>query len=125
MQTQADSLLILLAGICATTIIAIIGSITSRKLRFNYSYLAILSIILYIAVTRLIYGKTEDKILTLSFIMFLGFYDGTVGWRLSKKFNAFHGRFTEFAEKTTGSQAIIASLFFSSACGLAGILIPL
>jgi len=73
---------ITLLGILAILFIDTVGSITSNKLNFSYSYLSPISFLIYTSiafwVTREINRKTGITIAAL-----LGLIDATIGWKIS------------------------------------------
>lgn len=76
------SLKIFLIGIIAILFIASIGAIASDKLNFSYSYLSIISFLIYASIafitTRKVNKKTGIILATV-----LGFIDATIGWKIS------------------------------------------
>jgi|SRR6218665_561941 len=77
----------LVTGILAVTIIDTLGAIASRKMRFNYEALSILSIAVFLFVGYFLAGYYN--LLTIVIVCgLIGFYDGTIGFRLSQKFKA-------------------------------------
>lgn len=123
MHDLSTTLLFLLAGIGAITIIDSAGSIASRKLKFVYSSLTFISIALYLTVSILLYKNTGETYTTLFVVLLMGIYDGTVGWHLSKKLKAYYGKYTALAEKTTDQKALLTSFIFSFICGVIGVLL--
>lgn len=123
MQHQFSVALILLAAMGLVTLIDITGSISSRKLNFNYGHFAVLSFLVYTGTSYVLYTSTDSKPAVLILVLLLGYYDGTVGWKIAKKYKANWGKFTEMAEEMTDAQAIIAALVFSFVCAWIGIFI--
>ena len=82
MTTLTHTLLVILIGIASVTFIDTIGSIASRRLEFNYGWLTILSLSVY---TCTGYFIAEESNLNLVFTAncIIGFYDATIGWKLS------------------------------------------
>lgn len=72
------------------TLISTLGAIASRKLKFNYMWLGLLSLALYVFNG---YYLSRDYSLSMALLVngLLGFYDGTVSLRLCIHFNAFTG----------------------------------
>ncbi len=82
-----------LAGLICITLIDTVGAVASRKLNFKYTYLSIVSFIVYIGIGYLIskqYGLTFALIVNA----ILGLYDSTVGLSLSIRAKANTGNIT-------------------------------
>lgn len=60
MQHLSYLFIMLLTGLGLVSFVDVVGSITSRKLNFNYSYFTVLSFIAYITITYLIAEKTNS-----------------------------------------------------------------
>jgi len=71
-----------LTGLIFITLIDTIGAFASRKLNFKYVYLSVVSFIVYVGIGYLI-SKQYGVTLALITNAILGFYDSTVGMRLS------------------------------------------
>ncbi len=121
MQDLTTSLIFILAGFSLITIIDAGGSIISRQLNFNYGYFTILSILVYTSIAYFMFEKTNNSLATINVSLLMGFYDGSVGWIISKKLKANYGRRKELAEKMTIAHTILAAIIFSLACGCIGI----
>jgi hypothetical protein len=76
------ALLCLFCGLGAVTLIAILGSIASRKLGFKYAYFIIPSSAVYILLA-IISSSKHSLYTTLLINAIVGFYDGTIGFKLS------------------------------------------
>ena len=74
-------------GLIAVTLFDILGSIASRQMNFSYSYLGIISFIIYVAIAFVIAKRAGKKTAVISTGL-LGLYDATVGWKLSLFFQA-------------------------------------
>lgn len=122
MQGIKIYLIYLAAGIAGITILDILGSFASRRLRFNYAYLAIVSICLYIITGSWLYRETKHKTFALLVVLLMGAYDGTIGWQISKKLKPYYGKLTERAAGMSNEKALQSSLLFSLICGLVAIL---
>lgn len=72
----------ILIGVIAITLFDILGSIASRQMNFNYSYLGAISFGIYIITAFIIAKRTNKKTAIISTGL-LGFYDATIGWKLS------------------------------------------
>ncbi len=74
-------------GILVTTVIDSIGSLLSRRLNFNYGFLAPLSFITYTMVSYFVTQKANVSFgLLITFLVCL--YDCLVGWKISILLNA-------------------------------------
>jgi hypothetical protein len=94
MTYLTESFLFIFLGIIAVTIIDVIGSITSRKLNYNYAYLTPLSFIVYTLIGYFV-SQNGNLYWALLSACIVGIYDGTVGWKLAVILNANFGRFKE------------------------------
>ena len=72
----------LIAGLTGVTIIDTVGAVSSRKLNFKYGNLIVLSAALYIYISFI--ASLEYNYL-MAFLIngLIGFYDGTIGLKLS------------------------------------------
>jgi hypothetical protein len=105
-------------GITAITIIATLGSATSRKYQFNYSVFIILSILIYVSLGYFISKDFEFKRAVLVNGL-LGLYDSTVGFWLSIQFKANTGASDKEIAALKGKPTIaiimvILSVFFAA-----------
>ena len=73
----------LLLAILCVTLIATVGAIASRLLRFNYGYLTVLSLAVYATCGFFIAGIAGFNMVLLASLI-VGSYDATVGWKLAK-----------------------------------------
>lgn len=73
---------ILLWGIIAVALLDTIGSIASRKLDFDYSSLSYVSFVVYGA-TCFLAARTKDLKTGVIYGMILGFFDSTIGLKIS------------------------------------------
>jgi len=81
-MNYTNALIYLIAGLGAITLIDVLGSIASRKLNFKYIYLIILSSAAYIVIGYLV-SKEYGLPMGLVVNGLIGFYDGTIGAKLS------------------------------------------
>lgn len=121
MQHMGYRIAILLASISITTIITVAVSVISRRYNISYTYFSLLSIVLYVTTAYLLYEKSGDKLQTITVLLLLGFYDGTVCWQIAKKLRANHGKYHDLAKEITPHQAILASLIYAFAMAWIGI----
>lgn len=81
-----------IVGIALLSVTAIdaLGSIASRKFRFNYGYFAILSFITYFFT-----GYYLSFVTSLSSVLILcgmvGIFDGTIGFKIAKRLKPYAG----------------------------------
>lgn len=109
-------------GIIAVTIVDIVGSLLSRWLNFDYGWISIPSMLVYIGLAYLI-GSIQNLKTALWSIVKLSLYDGTVGFTLSLLLEANIGGF----EKKIYQYGLIGWMFilvldviFSMILGLIG-----
>jgi hypothetical protein len=81
---------ILLIGCLSITLADALGSIASRQFKFNYSHLFFLSLVIYLVVAFIATRKANLKTGIL-FAAILGFFDATIGWKISMLLNAYTG----------------------------------
>lgn len=86
-MNYSHALLSLGIGLSALTLIATLGSIASRKFNFRYTQLAILSVVVYISAAYFV-SKEYPLSTALLANFLLGFFDGTIGLKLSIAFKA-------------------------------------
>jgi hypothetical protein len=110
-----DLILLIGSGLAAVTTIDVLGSISSRKLNYNYVYLTPLSFLVYFCI-----GYQGHFIATLPWtliiVCLIGIYDGTIGWRLSIILKA------NFADKEEYTKALTLSSRISGMIVMSGIL---
>ncbi len=92
----------LIGGLISVTIIDTAGAIASRRLGFNYGYLTFASLIVYTLIGSFVSKKLGLDIAILISLI-ISFYEGTVGYMLSKKLNANTGLTDEELQKLTVS----------------------
>lgn len=73
---------ILLFSIVAICFVDTIGSIASRKFAFNYSYLSMISFLIY-ALTSFVITKLVNFKMGVLGASILGLFDSTIGWKIS------------------------------------------
>ncbi|RAJ77587.1 hypothetical protein CLV59_107354 [Chitinophaga dinghuensis] len=111
--------LYLLAGLLSVTIIDTVGSILSRKLQFKYSYLSILSFVVYFFMGYLVIQRFNVEIV-IAISALLGIYDGTVGLWLSIKLNANTGYDKEKVARLAGFNTAFIAMVISLILGVTG-----
>ena len=106
----------LISGLLAVTAIDTLGAYTSRRMNFNYGYLAIFSFVVYGFIG---YTVSKHFSLNLAFVtnLLIAFYDATIGWKLSRWCGANTGMTDEelanFKVSTTLSVMLFVSLLFT------------
>ncbi|MCX2746158.1 hypothetical protein OO013_19925 [Mangrovivirga sp. M17] len=110
---------ILLIGLLAVGLLDTLGSIASRQLDFNYSFLSPISFIIY-GTTAFLSARQKDLKTGVLFAAILGFFDSTIGWKLSLLLDANTGDINNQA--STGLWIIITILMtgFAALAGLIG-----
>lgn len=73
---------IILIGVIAVTIFDTLGSIASKQMNFNYSYLGPISFLIYLTIAFVV-AKRTNRITAIISTGLLGLYDAIVGWKLS------------------------------------------
>ena len=114
-MNYTNAVIYLLVGLAIITVIDTLGAIASRKLKFKYSYLIILSTAIYIYISYLTsaeYGLFPALLVN----GLIGFYDGTIGFKLSILLNANTGldkqkSMEHLNERTALFMIIMASIF--------------
>ncbi|MEI9944175.1 MAG: hypothetical protein WDN26_08100 [Chitinophagaceae bacterium] len=107
----------LLIGLVLITLIDIGGSILSRRLHFNYTFLSVLSFFVYTLVGYL--SSKQFELNTAIFLTgFLGLYDSTIGHKLAIRFKANTGM--EEYKKTATVATIIVMIVIAMLFGLLG-----
>jgi hypothetical protein len=85
-----DALPYIIKGVILVTLIDTLGSVASRKLDFNYTYLALLSLLTYSSMGY--YASVSHGLKTALIASFvIGFYDAIVGVWLSQVLKANSG----------------------------------
>lgn len=72
---------LLLALLCVT-LIATVGAIASRMLRFNYGYLTVLSLTVYTSTGFMIAAGAGFTVVLMASLL-VSCYDATIGWKLA------------------------------------------
>ncbi len=110
---------ITLIGCLIILVLDFIGSIASKQLNFNYSYLSIFSFLVYIIIAYKIAKITELKITTL-LTGGLGVFDGTIGFIVSQILNANTG---SVKIELSLSNIIITAIFMFFLTSIIGIIV--
>jgi len=111
--------LIMILGIGLITVINALGSIASRKFKFNYGFLTPISLGIYLLIGYLI-SKEYGLIYALVGSCIVGVYDATAGWQLSVALKANTGLDDEHLEKITLSYRIIGMIGIAMVFGFIG-----
>lgn len=85
-------------GLFSITIVATAGAIASRKFKFKYVYLSVLSVVIYLLVGYLV-DRQFGLWIAISVNGLLGLYDGTVGLKLCMLLKANVGNIKEEDDK--------------------------
>jgi hypothetical protein len=109
----------LISGLLVIVLLAILGAILSRKLNFKYSYLSLITAILYILVAYFI-CRIADLKTALIINGLLGLFDSTIGFLLSIKFQSNSGYTKEQSIKMIGLKTSIAMIIIALAFSLVG-----
>lgn len=102
----------LVAGLITIILIDTLGAYASRRFHFNYGYLALLSIIVYIFIG---YFLSQKFNLTIALLvnLALAFFDATIGWKLSLKLKPPTGLDKQQLKTLTPSVNLSVMLVFS------------
>lgn len=119
-----DGLIYFLLGLAVIIFISTIGAVGSRKLDFKYSYLGVISVLLYIGLGFLI-SKQEGILHVLIINGILGLLDSTLGYNLSISFKANNGYAKQESLKMIGLKTSIGMILFTVALGLVGYVVGL
>lgn len=111
----------LLLALTAVTLIASLGAIASRVFNFNYGYLSILSFLVYVAIGYFVSPAAGLNIAILVSLA-VGFYDATIGVKISFACKANFGRLQDEVEKVTPSFMLTTMLFISPLLAFIGYL---
>jgi hypothetical protein len=112
-MNYSHALICLGIGLLSLLLIATIGSIASRKLNFKYTYLAILSLLIYISAGYFV--SKEYPLSTALLVNFLlGFFDGTAGFKLSVALKANMGLSAEEITKLVNAKTSPLVMIFIS-----------
>ena len=86
-MNYTPAILTFIISLILITLISTLGAIASRKLKFNYMWLGLLSLALYVFNG---YYLSREYSLSMALLVngLLGFYDGTVSMRLCLIFKA-------------------------------------
>jgi len=109
---------IFFVGILAVTLLDSLGAIASKQLNFNYSFLSLISFVVYVGFAFLL-ARQSDKKTTIILTGLLGLFDATVGWKLSKILGA---NTRENNIEITTTIIIITAIFMTLFASLLGLL---
>ena len=85
---------ILAIGLVLITALIVLGAIASRKFDFNFSYLSIVSLIIYLSASYT-GASMISSLAGITLVGLLGLYETTIGLKLILKFGANIEDFTE------------------------------
>ena len=113
MTIYFETLLLLAVGITTVTVIDSLGSITSRKWRYNYALLSPLSFLVYTAIGYFGYIVLGSSAWVFIIAALVGIYDSTIGWRISTILNANFGKFTQTNRDMKLSERVFGMIIVS------------
>ncbi len=91
--------IILSTGIVLVLTLDVLGAIASRKFQFNYTKLAIISLLIFLGIS-IWATKTINATAGISISGLISLVDATLGWKLCNKFNPNLGELeAEFTEE--------------------------
>lgn len=106
-------------GLSSVVLIATLGAFASRKFNFKYSYLAPVSLSIYVLV-----GLLSSRYVALNPTLFIcaliGFFDSTVGWQLCLKFNANFSKDEQESMETPAYIRVLTVTTIAAICGYGG-----
>lgn len=108
----------------AITVLDALGAIASRVYNIKYASLAILSIAIYTHIGYYISAKCGLSVALLVSLI-AGFYDATVGWKISKGLKANYGLPEEDLERLTNTTNLTVMLFVAPFFAIIGHLLHL
>jgi hypothetical protein len=107
-----SSLPYIVGALLSVTLIDTVGAVASRRLNFNYGYLTVLSLSVYTVLGYCIASKAGLNMVFIASLL-VGFYDATVGFKLSKTLKANIQVPQEIESKITVSHALMIMLFIA------------
>jgi hypothetical protein len=111
-----------ICGLLAITFLDVIGAVASRKFKFLYTYLTVLSLMVYTALGYFVASNYNAGAAIMSACL-VGIYDATAGWNICTRLNANFGLSDEQIEQVTMPRRITTMLIMASAFGYIGSLI--
>jgi hypothetical protein len=106
-------------GLVAITLLDSLGAIASGQMSFNYSYLSLISFLIYFVIAFIIARQTDKKTTIVSTSV-LGLYDATVGWKLSMILQANSGGMTVKITPVVLITTVVFMTLFAALLGLLG-----
>lgn len=110
---------ILLSGLIAVGLLDIFGSIASRQLDFDYSLLSFVSFIIY-GTTCFFATRTKNLRTGIIYGMILGFFDSTIGLKISMLLDANIGDYRYEITPVFWIFIMIYMIGFGALAGLTG-----
>ena len=111
---------ILLGGIIAVALLDAIGSVASRQLDFDYARLSYVSFVIY-ATTGFLATRTVDLKTGVIYGALLGFFDSTIGLKISMLLDANTGDFSyEQLTLVIWIITVVVMIVFGAIAGLIG-----
>ena len=108
-----------ICGLLAITFLDTIGAIASRKFKFLYTFLTVLSLMVYTALGYFVASNYNAGAAIMSACL-VGIYDATAGWNICTRLNANFGLSDEQIEQITMPRRITTMLIMASAFGYIG-----
>src|SRR5579885_1208685 len=105
-MTTQSPLLRFLLGVVLITLLDSVGAIASNRMNFRYIKLIALSLAIYVF-TGYILGKVADFPVMALYMGLLGFFDGTIGLKLSIRFKANMGLSEEQGKKIQSANTAV------------------
>lgn len=113
MTDYMEVLALLAGGLLCVTVIDTLGSITSRKWNYNYTYLSVLSFMVYAAIGYAGHGLDIGREWSLITAALVGVYDAIVGWKISVALKANWGKMKQQVEEQKLSDQVFAMILIS------------
>ncbi|MBA4057977.1 MAG: hypothetical protein C0490_24890 [Marivirga sp.] len=110
---------ILVIGIIAVGLLDTFGSMASRQLDFNYSHLSFVSFIIY-GTTSFLATRIKNLMTGVVYGMILGFFDSTIGLKISLLLDANTGGFNDEITTAVWIFIVVFMIGFGALSGLIG-----
>lgn len=120
MTNHIEVLVLFVAGLLCVTAIDTIGSITSRKWKYNYAYLSVLSFMVYAAIGYAGHRLSIGQQWSLITAALVGVYDASVGWKISVALKANWGRLKQQVENEKLSNQVFVMILIGVVLSFGG-----
>lgn len=120
MTNYVEVLVLFAAGLLCVTAIDTLGSITSRKWKYNYAYLSVLSFMVYAAIGYAGHRLGVGQQWSLITAALVGVYDAIVGWKISVALKANWGRLKQQVENEKQSSQVFAMILMGVVLSFGG-----